>query len=91
MDSLSKIQTIVHEMRGIPYFLLLEYLVELGGVLVSDSAVKGEGWLVELTKMEPFQIGSLVVGQTRLTMTLEEAFADDFMARFQKKTLRAGG
>jgi hypothetical protein len=78
-------------MRGIPYFLLIEYLVELGGVLISDSVVKGEGWIVELIKMEPFQIGSLVVGQTRLILTLEEAFADDFITRFQKKTLRAGG
>ncbi len=91
MDSKAKVQTIVHEMRGIPYFLLIEYLVELGGVLISDSVVKGEGWIVELIKMEPFQIGSLVVGQTRLILTLEEAFADDFITRFQKKTLRAGG
>jgi hypothetical protein len=31
------------------------------------------------------------VGQTRLTMVLEDQIAEDFQQRFFKKTLRAGG
>lgn len=83
-------RTITREMRGIPYFLLKEYLVELGGSLVDKNQVVGDGWRVRLTKMEPYKLHSLQVGQTRLEMELEERVADDFLERFAIKTLRAG-
>jgi Domain of unknown function (DUF1952) len=84
-------RTIVHEMRGIPYYLLKEYLQELGGTLVAEDLIKGDGWRVKIEKMEPFQLFSLSVGQSRLTMELDDSVADDFLDRFTKKTLRAGG
>jgi hypothetical protein len=83
-------KTVVREMRGIPYFLLKEYLQELGGTLAADDIVAGEGWTVQLEKMEPFRLGSLSVGQTRLRMEIREDVYNDFMARFSMKTLRAG-
>lgn len=81
---------VVREMRGIPYFLLKEYLQELGGTPAADDVVAGEGWTIRLEKMEPFRLGSLSVGQTRLRMEIREDAYDDFMARFSMKTLRAG-
>jgi hypothetical protein len=45
---------------------------------------------VTLEKMEPFRLGSLVVGQTRLVIEIEDHLVDGFMAQFGKKTLRAG-
>jgi hypothetical protein len=84
-------KTVVHEMRGIPYFLLKEYLQELGGTLVAEDTVAGEGWSVRMEKMEPFRLKSLSVGQTRLYMELREDVYDDFLERFRMKTLRAGG
>ncbi|MCE9645634.1 MAG: DUF1952 domain-containing protein [Chloroflexi bacterium] len=84
-------RTLVHEMRGIPYYLLKEYLQELGGTLHGEDLIEGKGWSVKIEKMEPFRIGSLSVGQSRLTMEMEEHVADDFLDRFMKKTLRAGG
>jgi hypothetical protein len=86
-----RVQTIIHEMRGIPYFLLLEYLQELGGHLDGENRITGDGWQVSLERMEPFRIGSLSVGQTRLIMALEDSIAENFQERFLKKTLRAGG
>jgi hypothetical protein len=83
-------KTVVREMRGIPYFLLKEYLQELGGSPSAENEVCGEGWIVRLEKMEPFRLGSLSVGQTRLEMHIHEDVYDDFMARFALKTLRAG-
>lgn len=83
-------KTVVREMRGIPYFLLKEYLQELGGTPAADDVVAGEGWTVRLEKMEPFRLGSLSVGQTRLRMEIREDVYNDFMARFSMKTLRAG-
>lgn len=83
-------QTIVREMRGIPYFLLKEYLEEMGGTAVSENQIRGPGWSVKLTRMEPFRLGSLSVGQTRLDIEIEDELVDDFMEVFGKKTLRAG-
>lgn len=84
-------QTIVREMRGIPYFLLKEYLQEMGGTLAEDDLVRAEGWSVRLERMEPFRLGSLSVGQTRLTIEIEDHLVESFLAQFGKKTLRAGG
>lgn len=83
-------KTIVREMRGIPFFLLKEYLIEMGGKAVSEKQVQGPGWSVEMTRMEPFRLGSLSVGQTRLDIRIKEELVDNFMEVFGKKTLRAG-
>jgi hypothetical protein len=84
-------KTIVREMRGIPFFLLKEYLEEMGGKSISDGQVQGPGWSVEMSRMEPFKLGSLSIGQTRLEIQIEDHLADDFIEVFGQKTLRAGG
>ena len=83
-------RTITREIRGIPFFLLREYLEDLGGTATSEHKVEGPGWQAELERMEPFRIGSLAVGQTRLILEIADHLADDFMERFELKTLRAG-
>ena len=83
-------RTIVREMRGIPFFLLREYLQEMGGRLVGEDQVQAPGWSVNLEHMGPFRLGSLEVGQTRLEIQIEDDLVDDFIDRFSKKTLRAG-
>lgn len=83
-------QHLAREMRGIPNFLLKEYLVELGGVLLDEDTIAGEGWRVRVTKLEPYQYFSLQVGQSLLEMDLDEHIADDFLQRFAMKTMRAG-
>ena len=83
-------RSIVREIRGIPLFLLREYLEELGGTSTNEDRVEGPGWQADLVKMEPFRIGSLSVGQTRMTLEIEDQLADEFMERFELKTLRAG-
>ena len=83
-------QTLVREMRGIPLWLLREYLQEMGGTAIDDHLVQADGWQVRLTRMEPFRLGSLVVGQTRLDIEIEDQLVEPFMQQFAKKTLRAG-
>lgn len=83
-------QQLTREMRGIPYFLLKEYLVELGGTLLDENTVSGPGWRVRLTKLEPYKFFSLQVGQSLLEMDLEDDAAEDFLQRFTMKTMRAG-
>jgi len=86
----AKVQTLVREMRGIPLWLLSEYVQEMGGTLIDEHLIRAEGWSVRLTRMEPFRLGSLEVGQTRLDIEIEDQLADEFMQQFAKKTLRAG-
>lgn len=84
-------QTISREIRGIPFFLLKEYLQDMGGELVEDDHIQGPGWMVRLSRMDPYQIGSLVIGQTKLDIQIEDDRVDDFFVQLNKKTLRAGG
>ncbi len=84
-------QTIIREMRGIPLFLLKEYLEEMGGVELNENQMQGPGWSVDISRMEPFKIGSLSIGQTRLEIQIEDHAVDGFLEVFGQKTLRAGG
>lgn len=84
-------KTIVHEMRGIPYFMLFEYLEDMGGKPVSEDVVRTADWEVRLERMEPFRIGSLEVGQTRLVIEIEAEAEAEFNRVFAMKTFRAGG
>ena len=84
-------QKIEREIRGIPFFLLVEYLEEMGGIVVEEGHVQGPGWQAKLQRIEPFRIGSLEVGQSRLVFEIEDHLVDEFLEVFGKKTLRAGG
>ena len=85
------IRTFTRDIRGIPFFLLQEYLQEMGGKPGEGGLVQAPGWTVRMTRLEPFRLGSLEVGQTRLEVQIEEQLADDFLDGLSKKTLRAGG
>ena len=78
------------QIRGIPLWLLREYLEELGGTATSDNRVEGDGWQITLSKMEPFKLGSLRVGQVMMEIEGEEAAIDALMPALNKKTMRAG-
>jgi molybdopterin synthase sulfur carrier subunit len=81
----------VREVRGIPLWLLREYLVEGGGRAESDEVVTGPGWRVRLEQIEDFRIGSLTVGQLRLELEGDEAGLARLKAVLEPKLLRAGG
>jgi len=79
------------EVRGIPLWLIREYLVELGGRPIGEDSAEGEGWTAELEQIEDFQIGALKVGQVRLTLVGDEAKVSALNLRMDDKLLRAGG
>jgi hypothetical protein len=84
-------RTFTQDIRGIPFFLLQEYLQEMGGKPGEGGLIHATGWTVRMTRLEPFRLGSLEIGQTRLEVQIEEQLADDFLDSLSKKTLRAGG
>jgi hypothetical protein len=84
-------KTIVREIRGIPYFMLFEYLQDMGGTAIRDDLIEAPDWVAKFERMEPFRIGSLEVGQTRLIIDIEPAAETEFLRVFGLKTFRAGG
>jgi len=79
------------DMRGIPLWLLREYLQELGGEVAAGGLITGDGWTASLTQLEDFRVGSLTVGQVRLEMQSTEEAWGSIQASLEKKLLRAGG
>jgi hypothetical protein len=79
------------EMRGIPLWLLEEYLVELGAERVQPGLVAGEGWSARLEQMPDFRVGSLKVGQLRLEVQATPQAWQALQPALEKKLLRAGG
>lgn len=79
-----------HEQRGIPLWMLHEYLQEMGGAAVDEFTVRAPHWEVRLERLEPFRLGALAVGQVAVHIQIEEAHQAAFWAVWGKKTLRAG-
>jgi hypothetical protein len=82
---------ITHDIRSIPLWLLRDYLVDLGGVAQGEEVVAGPGWEARLTRLEPFQLGSLRVGQVRMELSGDP----EALAALEKvlwlKLIRGGG
>jgi hypothetical protein len=80
-----------HDIRGIPLWLLRDYLIDLGGQLQPDGTVVGPGWTGELTRLADFQIGSLRVGEVRVELRGEPQALEKLEVGLRPKLLRAGG
>ncbi len=79
------------EMRGIPLWLLREYLQELGGQAQSERLVQAAGWRAHLTQLDDFVVGSLRVGQVRLEVEASPEAWLGLQPALERKLLRAGG
>ncbi len=88
-------------LRGIPRWLLVGYLEDLGGTVVEtdDSAVvgpeenlvAGDGWQARLSQMEDFKVGSLSSGQVRLLVTGDPDEVRGMLSRLAPRLFRGGG
>jgi hypothetical protein len=79
------------EVRGLPLWLLREYLLAAGGHPAGDGRVVGDGWTATLTQLEDFQIGSLRVGQVRLEIDAAPDILAALETYLEPKLLRGGG
>lgn len=79
------------EIRGIPLWLMRDYLLELGGQEGEGGQIEGSGWSVSLHPMEDFQIGSVRVGQVHLVLEAIPNTYESIRQTLEKKLLRAGG
>ena len=83
--------TEIRKIRGIPLWLLREYLEEIGGKAVEEDRVVGDGWTATLVQMKDYQIGSLRVGQVELTIEGNQEAITSLQPALEKKLVRAGG
>ena len=82
---------ITRTVRGIPLWLLREYLQELGGQVAPDGKVLSEGWSASLTQLEDFRLGSIRVGEVRIDLEATPGAWEQIQPDLEKKLMRAGG
>jgi hypothetical protein len=83
------------EFRGISLRLARNYLESLGGTIVDDTTVEGDGWRVDLSA-EKVAIGpSIELTEVTVAFEAEDAFGEErfeeLIADFSRKAMRAGG
>ena len=82
--------------RGIPLWLVRGYLEDLGARPTGNPtrehvALAAETWTATLEQVEDFQVGSLRVGQVRLTLTGADTVLRPMLAALEKRLFRGGG
>jgi len=83
------------EFRGISIRLARNYLENLGGTVVDDTTVEGDGWRADLSA-EKVSIGpSLQLTEVTIAFAADEAFGEErfeeLIEDFSRKAMRAGG
>ncbi|MHC4959437.1 MAG: DUF1952 domain-containing protein [Planctomycetota bacterium] len=79
------------DVRGIPLWLLRDYMVDEGGTAEGDTVVVGDGWRMTLTQLDDFRIGSLVVGEIRVELDGDPDAIARILPILEQKLVRAGG
>jgi len=78
-------------LRGLPLWLLRQYLLDLGAVSSGPNHLVGPDWHAELEQVDDYAIGSLRVGQVRLILTGQPAAVAGVRQALAPRLLRAGG
>lgn len=83
--------TIDRVIRGIPAWLMGEYLQEMGGVGEGNGRYTHTHWTATVQQIEDYQLGALVVGQIHFQANVAPEAHDQFQHRLHLKLLRGGG
>ena len=83
--------TIDRVIRGIPAWLMGEYLQEMGGVGVGNGRYTHPQWSATVRQIEDYQLGSLRVGQIQFQVDITDEALPHFQQRLHLKLLRGGG
>ena len=77
--------------RGVPAWLMGEYLKELGAVNEENGRYSTPSVTAHVEQIEDFQLVSLRVGQIRFVLEGEETAVEELKNRLEVKLLRGGG
>ncbi|MDQ0255851.1 hypothetical protein J2S74_003235 [Evansella vedderi] len=80
------------EIRGISRKDVCKYVVELGGVQVSDTLFRSNGWNCIVSEEETFHFLQSDVPKVYVTFEANDRYRlTSILASFRKKTFRVGG
>lgn len=81
------------ELRNVPRFRVVQYLVEAGGTQTSQLQVEGGGWSAELVELEPVVITKIIQIPRDLLIIegTDEAEFERVTTFMRRKTMRGGG
>ncbi len=79
------------EYHGISLRVISDYLVELGGKIIGEDFVAGEGWSATLRKGEPFKLGALRLETIHVQFEGDAVVLNRLLASFNLRMIRAGG
>lgn len=81
----------VHDYYGVPDWLMVEYLEDLGGRQTSPFVMEADDWRAVIRKAPQKGIGSLKVGGSTVTFTGAPSALKEMFEKLHWKTLRGGG
>jgi molybdopterin synthase sulfur carrier subunit len=81
----------VHDYYGVPDWLMVEYLTDMGATETAPFELVADGWQAQIRKAVPKGIGSLKVGGSTVTFTGDAAVLTAMFEKLHWKTLRGGG
>jgi len=79
------------EYHGVPLWVMRDYLIDLGGTMISEACLSGEGWSATFREGEPFTLGRLRLGTLHVDFEGDAAFLNRLLSTFDLKMLRSGG
>ncbi len=79
------------ELRNLPRFRIIEYLVEAGGRAVDELNVTGNEWTASLQPLPPAQIGINSIRRDLLIIEGSDERVEFLHAFMRRKTMRGGG
>lgn len=80
------------ELRNVPRFRVLEYLIEAGGTQTDDLSVQGEHWHARLHELAPVKLTVMSIRRDMLVIQgTDESVVDEVYRFMRRKTMRGGG
>ena len=81
---------VTREVRGIPRWLLEEYLEEVDGEKQEDGSFVGYDWTATIHEMDDYEVGSLSVARIHLELEGKEEQVKKVELELKDRFLRAG-
>ncbi len=82
--------TMRHEYYGVPVWLMKTYFEELGAIEGAENTMEWGECRAAISKAEPRQVGSLVVGGSVVEFSGCEGKLETMLEQLEWKTLRIG-
>ena len=76
------------ELRLIPRYRVMDYLVQVGGTPVESLSVVGQGWTATIEALEPDQVGIVQVPRDCLVIEGDEAAVERVRVFMQRQVDR---